>query len=158
MFFFKKNLLEMVWIRALERRAAARLAVRDKVRRAGRIFKFEPIIKFRPDDRFGLVGGRMRHWWKKASEALMWRNSSIKLERDVKIRGCAEDRALLARIKKKRQESGMAEIDRSVSRVRKAFREANMKRMHESGMAEIDRSVSRVRKAFREANMKRMHE
>ena len=64
------NLVEIVCIRVLECRVAARLDVRNILRRAGHI------IKFRPDERFELVGGRMHYWMKKALHILaFWKRN-----------------------------------------------------------------------------------
>ena len=45
---------------AFERRASARAAVRNQLKRTGHS------LEFRPEDRVGLVSGRIRRWIKKA--------------------------------------------------------------------------------------------
>ena len=90
-------------------------------------------LEFRPEERIGLVSGRTRRWIKKAFYCLALGNASGKLERefDVELYGTDDDRELMARRNARREASGIVEIDRSVSRVREAFRVASVNRSRE---------------------------
>lgn len=108
---------------ALERRASARMVVRATLTRAGHS------LDYRPSERLGLVSGRVRRWIKKAYEKLSLCVRNV--ESDVEMYGTPEDRALMARYNARREESGLAEIDHSVARVRAAVHEATIKRSQE---------------------------
>ena len=102
---------------AFEHRAAARAAVRNQLERT----------------RVGLVSGRIRHLIKKAFHIFSLGKESRKFYREfnVELHGTDDDRELMARYNARREESGLAEYDRSVSRLREAVHEASVKRSHD---------------------------
>ena len=106
----------------VEQRASARLAVRDRLTSVGHS------LKFWPSDRLGLISGRVRRWIKKAVEKIALCNIPDEIE--VELYGTEDDRNLMARYKARREASGMAEIDRSMARVREAVHEATLNRRH----------------------------
>ena len=112
---------------ALERHAAARASVRNHLRHT------EHSIEFCHEERLGLVSGRIRRWIKKSFYCLALGNASGKLERefDVELYAMDDDRELMARRNARREALGIVEIDRSVSRVREAFRVASVNRSRE---------------------------
>jgi hypothetical protein len=59
---------------ALERRASTQASVRNYLKCTGYS------LEFRPEERLGLVSGRIRHWVKKAFHCLMLGNASRKFE------------------------------------------------------------------------------
>ena len=107
----------------LERRASARLTVRNLLTR------HRHALEFWPSERLGLVSGRIRHWVKKAFKKLALCN--INDEFDLEVYDTNHDQTLMARYNARREESGMASIDRSAARVREAVHEATIKRSHE---------------------------
>ena len=52
-------------------------------------------------------------------------------EFNVDLHGTNDDRELMARYNARREESGLVEYDRSVSRLREAVHEASVKRFHD---------------------------
>ena len=100
---------------ALERRTAAGASVRNHLRRTGHS------IEFCHEERLELVSGRIRHWIKKAFHCFDLGKAERKLQREfnVELHG-DDDRELMARYNARREESGLAEYDRSVSRLREA--------------------------------------
>ena len=60
-------------------------------------------------------------------------NETYKFYREfnVELHGTDDDRELMARYNARREESGLAEYDRSVSRLREAVHEASVKRSHD---------------------------
>jgi hypothetical protein len=87
-------------------------------------------LEFRPKEHLGLVSGRIHRWIKKAFDCLALCNARRKVERDldVELHGTDDDRELMARRNARCEASGMAEIDRSVSRIREAVHEASVNR------------------------------
>jgi hypothetical protein len=112
---------------ALERQAFAWALVRNHLRCTGHS------LEFRPGEHIGLVSGCIRHWIKKAFDWLALRNARRKVERelDVELHGTDYDRKLMARRNTRREASGIAQIDRLVSRVCKAVHEASVNRSHQ---------------------------
>ena len=112
---------------AFERRAAAREAVRNQLECTGHS------LGFHPAERVGLVSGRTRHLIKKAFHIFSIGKESCKFHREfnVKLHGTDDDRELMARYNARCEESGLAEYDRSVSRLREAVYEASVKRSHD---------------------------
>jgi hypothetical protein len=112
---------------ALECRASARASVHDHLKRT-RYF-----LEFRPEEHLGLVRGRIHRWIKKAFHCLALGNASHKFERefDIELHGTDDDCELMARCKLRREALGMAEIDRSVSRVGEAVHDISVNRSHE---------------------------
>ena len=90
-------------------------------------------LEFRPEERIRLVSGRIRRWIKKSFYCLALGNASGKLERefDVELYAMDDDRELMARRNARREASGIASIDRSVSRVREVIRMASVNRSRE---------------------------
>jgi hypothetical protein len=109
---------------AVERRASARASVRNHLKCIGHS------LEFRSEERLGLVSGRICCWIKQAFDCLTLCNARRKVERelDVELHGTDDDRKLMAQRNAWREASRMAEIDRLVSRVRKAVQEASANR------------------------------
>ena len=112
---------------ALEHRAAARAAVRNELQRTGHS------LEFHSAERVGLVSGRIRRLIKKDFHIFSFGKDSRKFycEINVELHGTDDDRELMARYNARREESGLAEYDCSVSRLREAVHEALVKRSHE---------------------------
>ena len=112
---------------AFERRAAARAAVRNQLERTGHS------LEFHPAEHVGLVSARIRRLIKKAFHIFSLGKESCKFYREfnVELHGTDDDRELMARYNARREESGLAEYDRSVSRLREAVHEASVKRSHD---------------------------
>ena len=111
---------------AFERRAAARAAIRNQLERTGHLLEFHPV------ECVGLVSGRIR-LIKKAFHIFSIGKESRKFhhEFNVKLYGTDDDSELMARYNARREESGLAEYDRSVSRLREAVHEALVQRSHD---------------------------
>ena len=112
---------------AFERRAAAQAAVRNQLERTSHS------LEFHPAEHVGLVSGHIRHLIKKAFHIFSLGKESRKFyhEFNVELHGTDDDRELMARYNARREESGLAEYDRSVSRLREAVHEASVKRSHD---------------------------
>jgi hypothetical protein len=112
---------------ALERRAFARILVCNHLRRTSHS------LEFWLEERLGLVSGRIPRWIKKAFDCLALCNARRKfeLELDVELHGTHDDRELMARCNARCEASGIAKIDRTVSRDRKVVHEASVNRSHE---------------------------
>ena len=112
---------------AFERRAAAQAAVRNQLERIGHL------LEFHPAERVGLVSGRIRRLIKKAFYIFSLGKESRKFchEFNVELHGTDDDRELMALYNARREESGLAEYDRSVSRLREAVHEALVQRSHD---------------------------
>ncbi|RLM70314.1 hypothetical protein C2845_PM17G09660 [Panicum miliaceum] len=102
----------------LERRASARASARNNLKRASHS------LEFRPEERLGLVSGRIHRWIKKAFHCLALRK--FEREFDVELHGTDDDRELMAPHNARHEASGMPEIDRSVARVHAAIYEASV--------------------------------
>ena len=109
---------------AFERRAAARAVVCNLLERTGHS------LEFHPAERVGLVSCRIHHLIKKDFHIFSLGKESRKFYREfnVELHGTDDDRELMARYNARREESGLAEYDRSVSRLREAIHEASVKR------------------------------
>ena len=103
---------------AFERRAFARAAVRNQLKRT------RHSLEFRPEERVGLVSGRIHHWIKKVFHYFTISKAGHKFQREfnVELHGTDDDRELMARYNARREESGLAEFDRNVSRLREAIK------------------------------------
>ena len=99
---------------AFERRAAARAAVCNQLECTGHS------LEFHTAERVGLVSGRIRRLIKKAFHIFSLGKESRKC-----------DHELMARYNARREESGLAEYDHSVSRFREAVHEALVQRSHD---------------------------
>jgi len=90
-------------------------------------------LEFHPAERVGLVSGRICRLIKKAFHIFFLCKESRKFYREfnVELHGTDDDRELMARYNARREESGLAEYDRSVSRLREAVHEALVKRSHD---------------------------
>ena len=97
---------------AFERRPAARAAVRNQLERTCHS------LEFHPAERVGIVSGRIHHLIKKAFHIFSLGKGSHKFyhEFNVELHGTDDDRELMARYNARREESGLAEYDRSVSK------------------------------------------
>ena len=111
----------------LGRRASTWTSVRNQLKCIGHS------LEFHPEEHIRLVSGHIRRSIKKAFHCLVLGNASRKFERefDVELHGTDDDRELMARRNARREASGIAEIDHSVSRVREAFRVASVNRSGE---------------------------
>ena len=113
---------------AFERRAAARgAAVRNQLERTGHSLEFHPAV------RLGFVSGCIRRLIKKAVHIFSLGKESRKFYREfnVELHGTDDDHELMARYNARREESGLAEYDCSVSRLREAVHEALVQRSHD---------------------------
>ena len=112
---------------AFERRAAAQAAVRNQLERTGHS------LEFHRTKGVGLVSGRIQCLIKKAFLIFSLGKKSRKFyhEFNVELHGTDDDRELMARYNARREESGLEEYDRSVSRLREAVHEASVKRSHD---------------------------
>ena len=112
---------------AFERRASARAAVHNQLERTGHS------LEFHPAERVGLVSGRIRRLIKKAFHIFSLERESRKFyhEFNVELHGTDDDHELMARYNARREESGLAEYDRLVSRLGESVHEASVKRSHD---------------------------
>jgi len=112
---------------AFERRASARAVVRNQLKRTGHS------LEFRPEDRVGLVSCRIRRWIKKVFYYFTISKADRKFQHEfnVELHGTDDDRELMARYNARREESGLAEFDRNVSRLREAVEETLVDRSPE---------------------------
>ena len=92
-----------------------------------------PLLEFHPAERVGLVSGPIHRWIKKAFHVFSLGKESHKFQREfnVELHGTDDDRELMALYNARREESGLAEYDRSVSRLREAVHEALVQRSHD---------------------------
>ena len=88
-----------------------------------------PSLEFHPAERVGLVSGRIRRLIKKAFHIFSIGKESRKFHREfnVELHGTDDDCELMARYNARREASGLAEYDHSVSRLREAVHEALIK-------------------------------
>ena len=107
---------------ALERRASARLSVHNNLEPTGHS------LEFRPEERVGLLRGRIRHLVKRAFQCFELEKANRKFQREfnVKLHGTDDDREFMARYNARREASGLAEFDRNVERLREAVHEASV--------------------------------
>ena len=112
---------------AFERRAAARAAVRNQLERTGHS------LEFHPAERVGLVSGCIRRLIKKAFHIFSLGKESRKFYHkfNIELHGTDDDSELMAQNNARREESGLAEYDRSVSRLREAVHETLVQRSHD---------------------------
>ena len=100
---------------AFERHASAREAVRNQLKRTGHS------LQFRPEDCVGLVSGRIRRWIVSVF-TISKADRKFQREFNVELHDTDDDRELMARYNARREESGLAEFDRNVSRLRSRLR------------------------------------
>ena len=105
---------------AFERRSSAREAVRNQLKRTGHS------LQFRPEDCVGLVSGRIRRWIVSVF-TISKADHKFQCEFNVELHGTDDDRELMARYNARREESGLAEYDRSVSRFSESSRGISQK-------------------------------
>ena len=112
---------------AFERQAEAQAAVRNQLKRTGHS------LEFHPAERVGLVSGRIHRLINKAFHIFSLGNESCKFYRkfNIELHGTDDDHELMARYNARREESGLAQYDCSVSRLREAVHEALVKRSHD---------------------------
>ena len=112
---------------ALERCAAARASVCNHLRRTGHS------LEFRPEEHVGLIRSRIHRLIKKAFQCFEFQKANRKFESEfpVELYGTEDDHELIARYNSRREASGLAEVDRNVSRFREAVHEALVHRSHE---------------------------
>ena len=112
---------------AFQRCASARASVRNQLKCIGHF------LEFHPEERVGLVSGRIRHLIKKAFHIFSLGKESRKFYREfnVELHGTDDDRELMTRYNARHEESGLAEYDRSMSRLREAVHEALVQRSHD---------------------------
>jgi hypothetical protein len=92
-------------------------------------------LEFRPEDHVGLVSGCIRRWIKKAFYYFSISKADRKFQREfnVELHGMDDDRELMARYNARHEESGLAEFNRNMSRLREAVKKTL-----------VDRSLSRM--------------
>ena len=90
-------------------------------------------LEFHPAERVVLVSGRIHRWIKKAFHIFSLGKESHKFHREfnVELHGTDDDCELMARCNARREASGLAEYDRSVSRLRDTVHEPLIKRSHD---------------------------
>ena len=112
---------------AFERRASAWAAVRNQLKRTGHS------LEFRPEDRVGLLSGHIRRWIKKAFYYFTISKADCKFQSEfnVELHGTDDDRELMARYNARREESGLAEFNRNMSRLREAVKKTLVDRSPE---------------------------
>ena len=112
---------------AFERRATARVVVRNQLERTGHS------LEFHLTEWVGLVSGRIRHLIKKAFHIFTLGKESRKFNREfiVELHDTDDDRELMAWYNARREALGLAEYDRSLVRLREAVHEALVKRSHD---------------------------
>ena len=112
---------------AFELRASTRAAVRNQLKRTGHSFEF------RLEERVGLVSVHIRRRIKKAFYYFTISNADHKFhpEFNIELHGTDDDRELMARYNARREESGLAEFDRNVSRLREAVKKTLVDRSPE---------------------------
>jgi hypothetical protein len=110
-----------------ERRAAARVAVHNQLKRTGHS------LELHPAERVGPFSGRIRRLINKFFHIFSLGKESRKFQREfnVEMHGTDDDRELMALYNARQEASGMAEYVRSVSRLREAVHEALIKRSHD---------------------------
>ena len=106
---------------AFERRASARAAVRGHS------------LEFHLEERVGHVSVRIRRWIKKVFYYFTVSKADRKFQREFnfELHGTDDDRELMARYNARREESGLAEFDRNVSRLREAVKKTLVDRSPE---------------------------
>ena len=109
---------------AFEHRASARAVVRNQMKRTGYF------LEFRPEERVGLVSGRIRRWIKKAFYYFTISKADRKFQREfnVELHGTDDDRELIARYNARCKTSGLTEFDCNMSRLREVIHEALVER------------------------------
>ena len=102
-----------------EHRASARAAVCNQLKRT------RHSLEFRPEERVGLVSGRIRRWIKKVFYYFTISKADRKFQHEfnVELHGTNDDRELMARYNIRCEASGMVEYDRS-TRLRETVQEA----------------------------------
>ena len=112
---------------AFERRAAARATVRNQLERTSHS------LEFHSTECVGLVSGRIHRLIKKAFHIFSLGKESRKFhhEFNVELHGTDDDRDVMAQYNARREALGMAEYDRSMSRLCKAVHKALVKRSHD---------------------------
>ena len=111
-------------VSTLERRASARVVVRNQLETTG--YSFE----FRSDECVGLLRCRIRRWVNRAFQCFELGRENRKFQREfnVQLHGTDDDRELMARYNARREASGLAEFDRNMERLREAVHEASANR------------------------------
>ena len=112
---------------ALECRAAARALVRNQLERTGHS------LEFRLEEHLGLIRSRICRFIKKVFQCFEFKKANCKFEREfpVELYGTEDDRELIAQYNSRCEASGLAEVDRNMSRLREAVHEALVHRSHE---------------------------
>ena len=112
---------------AFERHVSARAAVRNQLKNTGHS------LEFRPEDRVGPVSGRIRRWIKKAFYYFTISKADRKFQREfnVELHGTDDDHELMAQYNARREESGLAEFDHNVLRLREAVKKTLVDRSPE---------------------------
>ena len=103
---------------AFQRRASARAPVRNQLKRTGHS------LEFRPEERVSLVSSRIRRWIKKVFYYFTISKADRKFQHEfnVELHGTDDDHELMAQYNARCEESGLAEFDRNVSRLREAVK------------------------------------
>ena len=90
-------------------------------------------LEFLPEQRVGLVSSRIRRWIKKVFYYFTMSKADRKFqcEFNVELHGMDDDRELMARYNVRREELGLAEFDRNMSRLREAVKKTLVDRSPE---------------------------
>ena len=114
-------------VSTLERRASARVAVRNQMEPTGHS------LEFRPEERVELLRCRIRRWVKRAFQCFELGRENRKFQREfnVELHGMDDDRELMARCNAGHEALGLTEFDRNVERLREAVHEASVNRSRE---------------------------
>ena len=114
-------------VSTLERRASARAAVRNQMEPTGHS------LEFRPEERVGLLRGRIHRLVKRAFQCFVLGKANRKFQREfnVELHGTNDDRELMAQYNARHEAPGLAEFDRNVERLREAVHEASVNRSRE---------------------------
>ena len=112
---------------AFKRRASARAEVCNQLKHTGHS------LEFRPKERADLVGSRIRRSIKKAFYIFTISKGDHKFQREfnVELHSTDDDRELMARYNARREESGLAEFDRNILRLREAVKKTLVDRSPE---------------------------
>ena len=116
---------------AFKHRASARAVVRNQMKRTGYF------LEFCPEERVGLVSGRIRRWIKKAFYYFTISKADRKFQHEfnVELHGTDDDHELMARYNARHEESGLAEFNRNMSRLREAVKKTLVDRNPEQDVS-----------------------
>ena len=90
-------------------------------------------LEFRPEERVGLVSGRIRRWIKKAFYCFTISKADRKFQHEfnIELHGTNDDRELMARYNARCEELGLVKFDRNMSKLREAVKKSLVDRFPE---------------------------